>query len=695
MAEDSEKRFHEIMDKLFHAPPKPKVKSSTTTSNSSELSRGSKRPSMASALAAPELKSRGPVTEELRNISGGNVLAPLCRPWDRGDLVKRLATFKSMTWFAKPEVVNAVNCARRGWVNVDMDIIACESCGARLLFSTPSSWAQHQVDKAALVFSLKLNSGHKVHCPWVDNACEEALAQFPPTTTVDLVDNYKKRFARLLQLVALPVISSTAIDYMRNPQLEHFLDGSSTIELGNKSTDASITEYLGDECEAIVLYYQAQKLISLCGWEPRSLPYIVDCKDQEVESTRHRNLSDPSPAVSNGQPPSINVYSSVAADSTDVNEDPTASDVQYDPSSAVLDCRLCGASVGLWAFCTVPRPVEFIRFIGCSEINGENSDAHQTDDISHSGAEVSMTNISSYGNDVGSRERATSTAATDSTSSNGIALNLHLTIAGGPPPAKQNFRPTISLPVVGQNLRTRFSSEFQLKDQQPFKALIGGNNVLRSQEGADISEKEIPNISRPDSSIREVLRPSTVGKSSENASSADAVDPAAGNLSSSQDGSKSITSASGQVVTGNGETPLNGASFMDVAFSGYLQQNQGADTISGKQGDIQEGQGPVKKNIGPSSFGKVLKQLSSAKAMEFDPIRQHRHFCPWVASSGNSSPGWKQTLNALHRQKEFSSPLSSERPSSSLIEVDDPVGSVKKLFTPPSSKRKKFTHGSS
>lgn len=35
------------------------------------------------------------------------------------------------------QVVDAVNCARRGWVNVEMDVKACEACGARILFSTP------------------------------------------------------------------------------------------------------------------------------------------------------------------------------------------------------------------------------------------------------------------------------------------------------------------------------------------------------------------------------------------------------------------------------------------------------------------------------------------------------------------------------------------------------------------------------
>jgi len=42
------------------------------------------------------------------------------------------------------QAVSPVNCARRGWINVEMDVISCEACGARLLFSTPSSWTLQQ-----------------------------------------------------------------------------------------------------------------------------------------------------------------------------------------------------------------------------------------------------------------------------------------------------------------------------------------------------------------------------------------------------------------------------------------------------------------------------------------------------------------------------------------------------------------------
>jgi hypothetical protein len=61
-------------------------------------------------------------------------------------------------------------------------------------------------------------------------------------------------------------------------------------------------------------------------------------------------------------------------------------------------------------------------------------------------------------------------------------------------------------------------------------------------------------------------------------------------------------------------------------------------------------------------------RVVSDKAMEFDPIRQHRHFCPWIAPSGNGAPGWKQTLSALLRQKGFSTPPKNS-PSTSIIKV--------------------------
>lgn len=47
------------------------------------------------------------VAEGQKNsASAGATPGSCCRPWHRGDFVKRLATFKSISWFAKPKVVS-------------------------------------------------------------------------------------------------------------------------------------------------------------------------------------------------------------------------------------------------------------------------------------------------------------------------------------------------------------------------------------------------------------------------------------------------------------------------------------------------------------------------------------------------------------------------------------------------------------
>lgn len=48
------------------------------------------------------------------------------RPWDRNDLLHRLQSFRSSTWFAKPEGITPSQCARHGWLNTGLDTLGCE-----------------------------------------------------------------------------------------------------------------------------------------------------------------------------------------------------------------------------------------------------------------------------------------------------------------------------------------------------------------------------------------------------------------------------------------------------------------------------------------------------------------------------------------------------------------------------------------
>ena len=57
-----------------------------------------------------------------------------CRPWNFEDYVTRLNSFTIYTWFAKPAIIGAAECARHGWSNIKMDTIQCPCCKNILCF---------------------------------------------------------------------------------------------------------------------------------------------------------------------------------------------------------------------------------------------------------------------------------------------------------------------------------------------------------------------------------------------------------------------------------------------------------------------------------------------------------------------------------------------------------------------------------
>ena len=120
-----------------------------------------------------------------RESSGARKAAPVareCRPGDRKDFQRRLATFKTSTWFAKPPSMAPVPCARRGWANVASDTIECESCGARVMLKIPEKATREEAAKiAAKVFST-MDSKHKRECGWKGATCPISLARFPRVT---------------------------------------------------------------------------------------------------------------------------------------------------------------------------------------------------------------------------------------------------------------------------------------------------------------------------------------------------------------------------------------------------------------------------------------------------------------------------------------------------------------------------------
>lgn len=59
------------------------------------------------------------------------------QPWSYSDFLERTRTFsKTANWFAKPECISPLQCARYGWKNAGLNTLKCSVCDEQLRHSS-------------------------------------------------------------------------------------------------------------------------------------------------------------------------------------------------------------------------------------------------------------------------------------------------------------------------------------------------------------------------------------------------------------------------------------------------------------------------------------------------------------------------------------------------------------------------------
>ncbi|GAB4846711.1 hypothetical protein Ancab_025717 [Ancistrocladus abbreviatus] len=441
----------------------------------------------------------------LSTSAGGSALGssqPSCRPWERGDLLRRLATFRPANWFGKPKAASSLSCARRGWVNVDIDKIECETCDAKLKYNATTSSVSCEAEAADEDFSRQLDLGHKGTCPWRGNSCAESLVQFPPTPPSALIGGYKDRCDGLFQFSVLPVLASSAIDHMRvsrGPQIERFLSQPNFLagEPGIRLENISGMEISREE--AFSIYSSAQKLISLCGWEPRWLPDIQDCEDHSAQSARNGFSAGPSKDCSwpRDPGPSKKAFSSTAKIDSGKNEGPES---KCESRSPLLDCSLCGATVRIWDFVTVSCPARVVS--NGIEIPETSKKMALTRGVSAASGISGW--IATDGMDREQAEYNDEAATTDEVKLvSDIAVDLNLTMAGGlstaqlhVPEGSQQYHD----PDIGRDLIIGQPSNSEVGDRAASYESRGPSTRKRSlDEGGSTVDRPMLRVQQADS----------------------------------------------------------------------------------------------------------------------------------------------------------------------------------------------------
>lgn len=95
---------------------------------------------------------------------------PNYTPWDRHDFLERLKTFQdAYNWMTKPDKVNEVQWAKRGWRCVGRNRVACASCGREVVMT---------LEPEESIFRESEDTSDNDDVEWRHSAQEELIEQY-------------------------------------------------------------------------------------------------------------------------------------------------------------------------------------------------------------------------------------------------------------------------------------------------------------------------------------------------------------------------------------------------------------------------------------------------------------------------------------------------------------------------------------
>lgn len=145
----------------------------------------------------------------LRKWSGNNdkkaLFKPRFCPGDRDELLRRLASFQELTdWTPKPDPVNEVQWAKRGWVCQGKERVRCTLCNKELVVKLNRKEVDGKeiavlipsdIEDALVQKYLELIvTSHADDCLWRKRGCDDALLRLPLSNRQSAIQELRRRY---------------------------------------------------------------------------------------------------------------------------------------------------------------------------------------------------------------------------------------------------------------------------------------------------------------------------------------------------------------------------------------------------------------------------------------------------------------------------------------------------------------------
>ncbi|KAI0439662.1 zf-C3HC-domain-containing protein [Xylaria telfairii] len=126
-------------------------------------------------------------------------------PSDRDELIRRLGTFQELTeWMPKPDQVNEIEWAKRGWVCQGKERVRCTLCHKELVIKTNTRTvdgkqvpvvAGSDVEQGlAKKFAELIIEAHEEDCLWRKHGCDDSLLRLPLAVPQTALSSLRERY---------------------------------------------------------------------------------------------------------------------------------------------------------------------------------------------------------------------------------------------------------------------------------------------------------------------------------------------------------------------------------------------------------------------------------------------------------------------------------------------------------------------
>ncbi|KAI0394214.1 zf-C3HC-domain-containing protein [Xylariaceae sp. FL0594] len=126
-------------------------------------------------------------------------------PSDRDELIRRLGTFQELTeWTPKPDKVNEIEWAKRGWVCQGKERVRCTLCSRELVVKTNTTTVDGKEVPVVVGsdveqglskrFAELIIDGHDEDCLWRRHGCDDTLLRLPLAVPQTALKSLRERY---------------------------------------------------------------------------------------------------------------------------------------------------------------------------------------------------------------------------------------------------------------------------------------------------------------------------------------------------------------------------------------------------------------------------------------------------------------------------------------------------------------------